>query len=181
MANFVLLQAIYTKIVESIQARRIRVDLSIAYQKLEEKKSRKRMEIGACKKFGRAAKFSQSTKFRRLRIFLPTTTVHHAALFMSLALFTILLFDVLTHFCHFLVFFLFYPHCNSICYVILVIFKGGLAIKAPKISTIDISFMNKNLFLAGSFQLSYLFFFCFIFSPFLPLSRLPNTALRMTT
>ena len=72
--------------------------------------------------------------------FLPATTVHPAIVFMSPALFTILLFDVLTPFCHFLVFFLFCPHCNSIFYVILVICKGGLAIKAPKTST------AKNLF-----------------------------------
>ena len=148
MANFVVLQAIYAKIVESIQARRIRVELSIADHKPKGKKSIKCMEIRACRKFGRVAKFSQPAKFRRLRIFATCeckisfmfATVHHAALFMSLALFTILLFDVLTPFCHFLVFFLFCPHCNSICYVILVICKGGLAIKAPKTSTV------KNLF-----------------------------------
>ena len=133
------------------------------------------MEIGACKKFGKAA------KFRRLRNFLLVATVHPTALFMSPALFTVLLFDILTHFGHFLIFFLFCPHCNSIFYVILVICKVGLAIKSPKISTIDISFINKNIFLVRSFQLSRLFFFCCIFSHFFPLSRLPNTALRMTT
>ena len=149
MANFAVLKAIYAKIVESIQVRRIRVELSIADQKPEGKKSRKCMEIRACGKFGKAAKFLQHVKFLQVANFLnlrnfagckisqpanflPIATVHPASLFMSHALFTILLFDILTFFCHFLVFFLFCPHCNSICYVILVICKEGLAIKAPK-------------------------------------------------
>ena len=131
MANFIVFQAIYAKIVELIQARRIRVELSIADHKPKGKKSRKCMEIGACRKFGKAAKFLQPAKFRRLRNFLLDATVHHAALFMSPALFTILLFDVLTPFCHFLVFFLFGPHCNSIFYVILVICKVGFGYKSP--------------------------------------------------
>ena len=68
MANFVVLQAIYAKIVESIQARRIRVELSIAYQKPEERgvESRRKREVV---KFGRIMKFSQPIKFHRLRIF----------------------------------------------------------------------------------------------------------------
>ena len=41
VANFVVLQAIYAKIVESIQAQRIRVKLSIADQRPERKKSKK--------------------------------------------------------------------------------------------------------------------------------------------
>ena len=97
-------------------------------------------------------KISQLVNFRKLRNFFHAATVHLAALFMSPALFTILLFVVLTPFCHFLVFFLFCPHCNSICYVILVICKGGLAIKAPKTSTVDISFLNKISFWREAFN-----------------------------
>ena len=63
MANFVVLQAIYTKIVESIQTQRIQVKLSNADQKLEEKKSRKCMENGALQEIWRAAKISQAAKF----------------------------------------------------------------------------------------------------------------------
>ena len=193
MANFVVLQAIYAKIVESIQARRIRVELNIADQKPEGKKSRKYMEIGACRKFRNlqnfaSCEFSQPANFRRLRIFttyelsqvrnfLPDATIHPAALFMSPALFTILLFDVLTPFCHFLVFFLFCPHCNSICYVILVIFKGGLAIKAPKTSIVEISSPLIKSW-AGVFPTA------FIFSNSLSFSFTFSTAkhpLRMTT
>ena len=123
------LQAIYAKIVELIQARRIRVKISIAYQRPEGKKSRKCKERGVesrrkreAVEFCRIAKISQSAEFRNLRNFagctvhtakfhsilqnfLPAATVHYAKLFMSPALFTILLFDVLTHFVPFLVFF----------------------------------------------------------------------------
>ena len=46
----------------------------------------------------------QAAKFSQVALFI-LRNFHHAALFMSLALFTILLFDVLTHFVPFLVFF----------------------------------------------------------------------------
>ena len=47
VANFLVLQAIYAKIVKSIQAQRIRVKLSIADQRLKGKKRSKCQEIGA--------------------------------------------------------------------------------------------------------------------------------------
>ena len=80
-------------------------------------------------KFGKIMKISQPAKFYRLRNFLPAAIVHPALL-------TSYAFYLLTHFVPLLVFFPFCPQCNSVCYVILVICKGGLAIKAPKLSTV---------------------------------------------
>ena len=63
------LQAIYAKIVESIQARRIRVKLSIADQRPEGKKSRKCQEIEAAGKISQPAKFSQVALFTIFPLF----------------------------------------------------------------------------------------------------------------
>ena len=104
------LQDIYAKIIESIQARRIRVKLNIADSRLEGKKSRKCQEIGVAGKISQLAKFLQAVKFlypikfSQIALFI-LQNFHHATLFMSPALFTILLFNVLTHAVPFLVFF----------------------------------------------------------------------------
>ena len=68
------------KIVESIQARIIRVKLSIADQRLEGKKSRKCQEIGDAGKISQAAKFSQVALFILRKC-------HPATLFTILPLF----------------------------------------------------------------------------------------------
>ena len=70
-------------------------------QKERREENAKKLEL---QEIWQAAKFSQVALFI-LRNFLHAATVHHVALFMSHALFTILLFDVLTHFVPFLVFF----------------------------------------------------------------------------
>ena len=77
-----------------------------------------------------AGNLARLRNFRNLQNFVGYKISFLLPLFMSHVLFTILLFDVLTPFCQFLVFFLFCSHCNSICYIILVICKEGLAIKA---------------------------------------------------
>ena len=124
-------------------------------------------------KFGRIAKFSQPANFRRLRNLLPTTTVHHVAT-VHPALLTSYAFYFLTPFVPLLVLFLFCPQCNSVCYVILVIFKGGLAIKAPKPSTVTSSpslikfiFCGKLLALHPLFLFSHFLLFSLIFSHFI--------------
>ena len=63
MANFVVLQANYAKIIESTQARKIQAELRVLGQKPEGKWSRKLKKIGAIQKFGRIAKFSQLVNF----------------------------------------------------------------------------------------------------------------------
>ena len=69
MANFVVFASYLCQVVESIQARRIRVELSIADQKPEGKNSRKCKEIGSLQEFCRVAKISQPVEFRKLRNF----------------------------------------------------------------------------------------------------------------
>ena len=67
-------------------------------------RDRKERRAENAKKLERQEKFSQPAKFSQVALFI-LQNFHHAALFMSPALFTILLFDVLTHVVPFLVFF----------------------------------------------------------------------------
>ena len=135
-------------------------------------------------KFGRIAKFLQLSNFPRLRNFLPDSTIHPVAtvhLAHCSSLLPLFTYAVCLNFCLFvplLVFFLFCPHCNSVCYVILVISKGGLAIQAPKTSIVKRRYSPVIKFWAGFFPLLS---FSPIFFPFLLFSRLTNTPLRMTT
>ena len=62
MANFVVFEAIYANLFELIQARRIRVELTIVDHKSKGKKSRRGKENEACEKIAQGAKFSNSTK-----------------------------------------------------------------------------------------------------------------------
>ena len=81
------LLANFAEIVESIQARRIRVKLSIADQRSEGKKSIKYKEIGAPAKLVPAALFTAPALFTIL------CTIHHAArsCFLRCALFAFVL------------------------------------------------------------------------------------------
>ena len=114
-----------------------------------------------------------------LRNFLTAATVHPTAT-VHPALLTSCAFYFLTPFVPLLVLFIFCPQCNSVCYVILVIFKGGLAIKAPKPSIIKGRRRSSPVIKlwVGVFPLLS---FSPILFPFLLFSRLPNTPLRMTT
>ena len=62
--------------------------------------------------------FATLQNFARLQIFASCDTVHAAFAFLT--------------FCHFFIVFPICPHRNSVCFVILVICNGGLAIKAPR-------------------------------------------------
>ena len=73
--NFNFYKLFMQKIVESIQARRIRVKLSIADQRPEGKKSKK------CKEIGVAGKISQHAKFSQVALFIMRK-FHYTALFI---------------------------------------------------------------------------------------------------
>ena len=78
--------------------------------------------------------FSQVAKLPPCALFTSFATIHPALLnsCCPFALFdSFVTFWFSSFFC---------PHCNGVCYVILVIYKGGLAIKAPRLDTV-----KKNL------------------------------------
>ena len=105
------LQAIYAKIVESIQARRIRAKLSIANQRPERKKSRKCQEIRAarnlagCEIFVACKIFAgctiHSAKFSSCTLFMPLHTVHFSHTIPAARL----------KFCFLFLFIYFFPFC----------------------------------------------------------------------
>ena len=73
--------------------------------------------------------FATLQNFARLQIFATCDTIHATFAFLT--------------FCHFLIVFSICPHCNGVCFVILVICNGGLAIKAPRqdiVSSFSFSF-----------------------------------------
>ena len=122
---------------------------------------------------------SQVAKFRNLGIFkicFLFAIVHPTTLFISHALFTILFFDVLTHFVPFLIFF-------PILFLVIAFDFGSFcnfAWLGQYISSHFIHHCKKITFcslinLAGSFQLSRSFLAYLLFSPFLSLSGQPNT------
>ena len=102
-----------------------------------------------------------------------TATVHQFCHYPSYTVPSYCPFDLLIV-VPFLVFSLFLPHCNSVCNVIFVICKGGLAIKAPMPSTVGIFSINKIYFWMEAFSAlaSFPFLsFSLIFSHFLSFSR----------
>ena len=131
-------------------------------------------ENGALQEFCRIESFSQPAEFRRLRNFLHAATIHPTLL-------TSWAFYFLTHFVPLLAFFLICHHCNSICFWFFGILYDGLAIKAPKPSTVKKSLsLKKFLFgrklstLPPLFLLLHFLSFSFIFSA-------AKHPLRMTT
>ena len=92
--------------------------------------------------------FSQVVKLPHAPLFTFHYTVHFPAPFY--------LFDF---FGHFLVVSPNCPHCNSICFVILVICKGGLAIKAPDKHCNKSFSINKVFFRREPFSSSRFFSF----------------------
>ena len=93
----------------------------------------------------RVAKFSKPVKFRSVAK-LPIS----CTLFKSPSTVHVSCFLLFTSFGHFFVVSPNCPHCNSICFVILVICKGGLAIKAPKKHSNRIFSIKKVFFLGGN-------------------------------
>ena len=99
------LQAIYAKIVESMQAQRIRAKLSIADQRPEGKKSKKCKEIGAVRNLAGCEFFAGCTvhpeKFSSCALFMPPThcsLLTHCSCSPFEVLFFVTLFD-------------FFPYC----------------------------------------------------------------------
>ena len=162
MANFVVFVGYLCQNFQVIQARRIRVELSIADQKLEGKKSRRGKRIQEMHKI-LAPYESRVRNFGTLR-----------KLFL-------IFFALLTSFDFFFLFFQFYPSCIMGIEGIFVFFSYLSTIEAQMKSCrkdLDFCLCWNIEHWAGVFPL---FFFYFIFSHFLPFSQLPNTPLRMTT
>ena len=105
------LRASCAKTVESIQARKIRVKLSIADQGLDRKKRKKCKEIKAA--IWQAIKISQPTKFRRLRKLHPTDTVHHVHCSSS-SLFSCI--SCPSFFCYIFFVSSYFNPCNCFCF-----------------------------------------------------------------
>ena len=101
------LLANYAEIVESIQARRIRVKLSITYQRPKGKKSRKCKEIKAA--IWQAAKFSQVAKLQPADTVPASSALFHIQPLFSYS-YTLLLF------CYSFCFFSYFNPCNSFCF-----------------------------------------------------------------
>ena len=114
-------------------------NLALQIKDQKERRAENTRKLEHRRNFAGLRKFRKPAKFCRLRKFAASCEIASCqSLFTLLHYSPFLLFEALT-ICSLLVFFLFCPQCNSVCYVILVICKGGLAIKSPQTSTVETS------------------------------------------
>ena len=109
---------------ESVQARRIRVELNIADQNLKERRSSREFRTTVRKFRPTVRKFRTMVRKFRTGAKLPFLCTVHVYV------------DFLTYVDHLFGFLPNLPHCNSIFFWFFGILYEGLAIKSPKPSTV---------------------------------------------